>query len=193
MGKKDGRRADEAELEEEVEDAELQAELAAVLAARAEKNSQAKEGEEGGGGDSRGRATMYNKEGMLKCVEDIDRQLSFTESMVVCQFSATIDDENDDIEREMSFYNHTLSAVTAGRERMAQAGLPINRPNDYFCENVKTDAHMTRIKDRLLVEDKRIDSFELRKKVKTCIIYIKPPLYQTPSMLLSVLSVLNLY
>lgn len=42
-------------------------------------------------------------------------------------------------------------------------GLPIYRPNDYFCENIKTDAHMSKIKDKLLIEEKRIESFELRK------------------------------
>ena len=31
-------------------------------------------------------------------------------------------------------------------------GLPIHRPNDYFCENMKTDAHMAKIKDKLLIE-----------------------------------------
>jgi hypothetical protein len=45
----------------------------------------------------------------------------------------------------MAFYNQTLSAVTAGREKMQAAGLPIRRPNDYFCENVKSDAHMTKV------------------------------------------------
>lgn len=45
----------------------------------------------------------------------------------------------------MAFYNQTLSAVTAGRAKMQAAGLPIRRPNDYFCENVKSDAHMTKV------------------------------------------------
>lgn len=47
----------------------------------------------------------------------------------------------------MAFYNQTLSAVTAGRAKMQAAGLPIRRPNDYFCENVKSDAHMTKVRN----------------------------------------------
>lgn len=39
-----------------------------------------------------------------------------------------------------------MSAVVAGRAKMAAAGLPIRRPNDYFCENLKTDAHMTKVR-----------------------------------------------
>ena len=46
----------------------------------------------------------------------------------------------------MAFYNQTLSAVAAGRASMHQAGLLIRRPNDYFCENVKSDAHMTKVR-----------------------------------------------
>lgn len=38
-----------------------------------------------------------------------------------------------------------MSAVTSGRAKMAAAGLPVRRPNDYFCENLKTDAHMTKV------------------------------------------------
>ena len=50
----------------------------------------------------------------------------------------------------MAFYNQTLAAVAVGRASMQQAGLPIRRPNDYFCENVKTDAHMTKVRLRFL-------------------------------------------
>jgi len=96
MGKKDGnrkRKAEEVESENEEEDAELQAELAAVLAARQEKKDPTGEAVE--------RVTMYNKEGMLKCVEELDTGLSFAETLVVCEFHANIINENDDIEREV--------------------------------------------------------------------------------------------
>jgi rRNA-processing protein EBP2 len=46
----------------------------------------------------------------------------------------------------MAFYNQTMSAVVAGRASMQAAGLPVRRPNDYFCENVKSDAHMTKVR-----------------------------------------------
>ena len=63
----------------------------------------------------------------------------------------------------MAFYNQTLLAVKAGRDRLEALGIPTRRPTDYFCENIKTDAHMTRVKDSLLLESKKIDAFEQRK------------------------------
>mmetsp|Transcript_18195 Transcript_18195/g.36646 ORF Transcript_18195/g.36646 Transcript_18195/m.36646 type:complete len:324 (+) Transcript_18195:114-1085(+) len=162
MGKKDGnrkRKAEDVQSEDEGVDAELQQEIAALLAARNEKK-------QASGADGEApveKVVMYNKEGLLKCIEELDQGLPFAETMMVTEFAASILNENDDIEREMAFYNQTLSAVVAGRAKMQAAGLPVRRPNDYFCENVKTDAHMTKIKDRLLIEDKRIEAFELRK------------------------------
>jgi rRNA-processing protein EBP2 len=86
----------------------------------------------------------------------------------------------------MRFYNHTLEAVTSGRAQLAALGVPVHRPDDYFCENMKSDVHMAKvllhyeypcmmaiyinsplfllqIKDRLLLEEKRIEAFEMRK------------------------------
>ena len=49
-----------------------------------------------------------------------------------------------------------------GKMRLEAAGIPTKRPNDFFCEQVKSDAHMARIKDRLLLEEKKIEGFEKR-------------------------------
>ena len=102
MGKKDGnkkRKAEEALSEDEVDDAELQAEMAAVLAARAEKKDESNQKE------VVERVTMYNKDGMLKCIEELDTGLPFSETMVVCEFTAAVTNENDDIEREVSIHH----------------------------------------------------------------------------------------
>ena len=45
---------------------------------------------------------MYNKDGLLKCLEDIDNHLSFAESLVICNYQCDVIDENDDINREVS-------------------------------------------------------------------------------------------
>lgn len=97
MGKKDGnrkRKAEEYESENEQEDAELQAELAALQAARNEKLAAS-------GAVQPEKTVAYNKEGLLKCVEELDRNLPFAETLLVTGFSATIVNENDDIEREV--------------------------------------------------------------------------------------------
>lgn len=63
----------------------------------------------------------------------------------------------------MAFYNQTILAVKRGREQLEQLGVPTRRPPDYFCENMKSDMHMTKIKDKLLLEEKKIEAFEMRK------------------------------
>jgi hypothetical protein len=114
MGKKDGnrkRKADEYESENEGEDVELQAELAALLAARNEKKQAAI-----GGGEAQPEKTVtYNKEGLLKSVEELDRQLPFAETLLVDEFAATIVNENDDIEREVQINQHPFASI---RERL---------------------------------------------------------------------------
>lgn len=50
-----------------------------------------------------------------------------------------------------------------GQKRLKELHVPTTRPNDYFCEQVKSDAHMARVKDKLLVEQKRMEAFEQRK------------------------------
>jgi hypothetical protein len=110
MGKKDGnrkRKAEEYESENEGEDVELQAELAALLAARNEKKQSAI----GGGEVQPEKAVTYNKEGLLKSVEELDRQLPFAETLLVDEFAATIVNENDDIEREVQFSQRPFAGI----------------------------------------------------------------------------------
>ena len=45
----------------------------------------------------------------------------------------------------MAFYEHSLRAVKIGRNRLTELNIPFKRPADYFCEHVKTDAHMGRV------------------------------------------------
>ena len=47
-------------------------------------------------------------------------------------------------------------------ERMQQAGVPWQRPPDYYAEMVKSDAHMSRIKDQLMYEQRQIEEAEER-------------------------------
>jgi len=38
-----------------------------------------------------------------------------------------------------------LEAAILGRERVLAAGVKFDRPNDYFAEMLKTDAHMQKV------------------------------------------------
>ena len=57
---------------------------------------------------------------------------------------------NEDIKREIAFYNVTRQNVMQGMGILVQAKVPISRPDDFLAEMVKTDEHMLRVKGRLL-------------------------------------------
>jgi rRNA-processing protein EBP2 len=42
-------------------------------------------------------------------------------------------------------YQHTLSAVKQALTQLDQAKIPYQRPDDYYAEMVKTDAHMAKV------------------------------------------------
>mmetsp|Transcript_15390 Transcript_15390/g.23187 ORF Transcript_15390/g.23187 Transcript_15390/m.23187 type:complete len:299 (+) Transcript_15390:71-967(+) len=165
MGKKgDRKRArEETEDEDEIQDPELQAEIAAIMAMKEEqKQSQNGDGEEQ---ESKPKASVYNKDAMMQLAESMGvDSMPFIENMQISEYELAFQDENDDLEREMAFYNHAILAVKYGRDQFAKLGIPFQRPDDYFCESVKSDAHMARVKDRLILEEKKIDAFEQRKQ-----------------------------
>ena len=150
MGKKDNSRKRRREDDEEDDrernenplaaDPELEAELAAVAAIRAEK-----EGKESTGNNS-GAASTYNHDGLVKCIHDFDTaDLPFIQTMEINEFEFPQTNELDDMEREMNFYNHALMAVKSGYSLLQSLGVPVHRPHDFFCEQVKSDAHMAKV------------------------------------------------
>lgn len=101
----------------------------------------------------------------------LDHQLDDQEWLETLALTAPlplqVDDPDNDLEREMAFYNQALSAVRAAQGRMDRLGVPYRRPDDYFAEMTKSDAHMTRIKKRLIDEKQAIIDSEERRKQRT--------------------------
>jgi rRNA-processing protein EBP2 len=64
----------------------------------------------------------------------------------------------------MCSYDHALAAVHAGCALLKQHGVPIERPTDYYAEMLKTDVHMSRVKERLIVENAKIEASERARK-----------------------------
>ena len=58
----------------------------------------------------------------------------------------------DDLQRELSFYTQSLEAAKAARSRLRAEGVPFSRPKDYFAEMLKEDAHMDKVKAKLVEE-----------------------------------------
>jgi len=94
----------------------------------------------------------------------LDPSLPWTETLVV-SYPETIDvDVNDDLNRELAFYKQALYSTDQARTLAASHSLPFTRPSDYFAEMVKSDAHMERIRSRLLDERAGIKKAEEKRK-----------------------------
>lgn len=142
------------------EDGELEAEMKA-LASIHEQNSQKP--------NKKSSLTYLNNESaLLQTFQQLPTSnLPFKETYCVSEKASTLLEnvnEHDDLQRETAFYEHSLHAVQIGRKLLSSLGIPFIRPKDYFCEHIKSDAHMGRIKDRLILEEKKIEAFEQRKK-----------------------------
>ncbi|KAI0729590.1 eukaryotic rRNA processing [Fomitopsis betulina] len=90
--------------------------------------------------------------------------LPWTETLAVT-YSETIEaDVDDDLKRELAFYKQALHGAQLAKSLATKHGLAFTRPPDYFAEMVKSDAHMERIRQRLLDESATIKRSEDKRK-----------------------------
>ena len=61
-------------------------------------------------------------------------------------------------------YKQALYSAQTARSLAQKANFPFTRPADYFAEMVKSDAHMERIRQRLLDETATIKRSEEKRK-----------------------------
>ncbi|KAK8924015.1 hypothetical protein KSP39_PZI019359 [Platanthera zijinensis] len=111
---------------------------------------------------------VNNKEGLLEKLEDIawPNNLEWIQKLTVVYDQAEEIDVNDDLSRELAFYNQALNGARQASEKLQFMGTPFLRPPDFYAEMVKSDTHMLKIKSRLLSEKKKIDEAEERKKAR---------------------------
>ncbi|KAJ7490462.1 eukaryotic rRNA processing protein EBP2-domain-containing protein [Mycena latifolia] len=94
----------------------------------------------------------------------LDRFFPWTETLVLSYPDSIDVDVNDDLNRELAFYKQALHGATAARALAEKHNFPFTRPADYFAEMVKSDAHMERIRQRLLDERAGIKKSEDKRK-----------------------------
>ncbi|KAJ7701372.1 eukaryotic rRNA processing protein EBP2-domain-containing protein [Mycena rosella] len=94
----------------------------------------------------------------------LDRSFPWTETLVLSYPEAIEVDVNDDLNRELAFYKQALHGATAARALAEKHSFPFTRPTDYFAEMVKSDAHMERIRQRLLDESAGIKKSDDKRK-----------------------------
>jgi len=61
-------------------------------------------------------------------------------------------------------YSQSLAAISAARAELERLSVPHRRPTDYLAEMLKSDGHMKRTKDKLLLEQERLAAVEVRKR-----------------------------
>uniref|UniRef100_H3GY54 Uncharacterized protein n=1 Tax=Phytophthora ramorum TaxID=164328 RepID=H3GY54_PHYRM len=145
----------DAESDDEAE-AEAEAEIERRLVAEAQAEAEAAKRENTG---------VYKSEALLELVRDWDtKKLPWVETLDTCATSLELESVHDDLKREVAFYNNTLAMVRLAKDRLKQDGLAYKRPDDYFAEMLKSDAHMAKVKDKLIYEQKKISAVEERKK-----------------------------
>ncbi|EQK98955.1 Eukaryotic rRNA processing [Ophiocordyceps sinensis CO18] len=105
------------------------------------------------------RLTINNTAALHAALDRIsiptDKSTPFACHQTVVAPAATADsipDVSDDLQRELAFYSQCLDAARYGRAKLLAEGVPFSRPNDYFAEMVKEDAHMEKVKAKLVEE-----------------------------------------
>lgn len=108
-----------------------------------------------------------NREALKAIVAEWDQgktPLKWVETLDVCVVPLDAVSVHDDLKREVAFYNQTLASVRLAKERLKRENIAYKRPVDYFAEMLKSDAHMAKVKDKLIYEQKKITAVEERKK-----------------------------
>lgn len=71
---------------------------------------------------------------------------------------------NDDIKRELTFYNLAHEAAIKGIIRLKEEKQKINRPDDFMAEMLKSDEQMIQVKKEIIQHEYRIKKFQLREE-----------------------------
>ncbi|KAF0983765.1 hypothetical protein FDP41_007680 [Naegleria fowleri] len=77
-----------------------------------------------------------------------------------------VENPEDDIDRELQFYNQAITSAKDGFKRLHSLGIKVHRPDDYFAEMVKSDEHMAKIRNKLVQSRKIIEEREKRRQRK---------------------------
>jgi len=73
-------------------------------------------------------------------------------------------DAADDLGREDAFYDATLEAVKEAAKLLQKHKIPIQRPGDYYTEMLKTDVHMRKVREKMILETQKVDASDRARK-----------------------------
>lgn len=111
---------------------------------------------------------VYSRDGLLDKLGDMSwpENVDWIQTLAIDIHQEQEVDVNDDLAREAAFYTQALEGTRQAFEKLQSMGLPFLRPFDYYAEMVKSDAHMQKVKSRLLMEKKQIEEAEERRKAR---------------------------
>ncbi|GAN05494.1 rRNA processing protein Ebp2 [Mucor ambiguus] len=112
------------------------------------------------------RAKINDEAAMIRITEAFKlKNLPWIETMTITSSEpVVVEDVQNDMQRELAFYQQALEAAKLGRELVKKAGAEFSRPEDYFAEMLKSDEHMAKIRQKLLDESASLKASEDAKR-----------------------------
>jgi rRNA-processing protein EBP2 len=117
----------------------------------------------------RSNEKINKTDGIMKKMEEIQlsKYLPWIHTLTLHSFKPLeVVDFDNDLERELAFYNQALLSANEAINRLSRQNIPCIRPDDYFAEMIKSDEHMMKIQNKLLHSKKVIEEREARRKMK---------------------------
>ena len=102
----------------------------------------------------------------LKFFSQKGKKVSWLENLTIISDDEIVQNLNpdDDIKRELLFYNLAKQNAINGLIKLKKLGEKINRPDDYFVEMLKSDEQMANVKKQIIKEQQFIKKFEQKKQ-----------------------------
>lgn len=82
------------------------------------------------------------------------------------QFAPSEDPVLNDFKRELMFHRQAQATVQEAIPKIKAMGIPTKRPDDYFAEMAKTDAHMQKIREHLMQKQQQQQRSERVKQLR---------------------------
>jgi rRNA-processing protein EBP2 len=110
---------------------------------------------------------------LLKPFKKRKQKMNWSERLIVVsnsdvQLQENVD-VNNDVQREVQFYNIALGNTRSGLEMVAAEGLKLDRPQDYMAEMFKNDRIMAKVRSSLVKAQVKVRNYEeqqLKKHAK---------------------------
>ncbi|KAK4051067.1 rRNA-processing protein EBP2 [Microbotryomycetes sp. JL221] len=113
------------------------------------------------------RTAVNDKVALERVLDTFKTKVPFMDTLTLTNPTPlNVPDADNDLERELEFYKQALWGAEKAMHLFDEAKVPFHRPADYFAEMVKSDAHMSTIRQSLLDESAAIKASENARKLR---------------------------